>query len=517
MSLSDNAREALAHIKSEFETEAASYPKLRHVLIETPDVEAFNEAQREACFVLRGSKGNNREVMQLWRERAEFHVFIDDEDFWRGRKAYDAFRKLAASVVKVLADQKLLEYAESPPDDSELWLCEQRPNHFAKEWMRFIHQHAKNNPGAWPESESTTYLEHRQLRKGGTVNTLTPDVFTSSSIVIGRILSEDLENAQPKALSHNPQVLRGPHGFTFTSSPTTLPASQEPEDFSKRPEWIAWVEQNLRNDQRMAEARRVDPMPDPEKINVGELIDFLTLIARTPQDWLAVPEVGQAILRRDRVLSASPGWKAFEAWRDVEHHRKTAFEAAKELLALLVERLRRPSEELRLMPLLDAVRLISETATVSPPADQPSASVAQPPCLNTATNASELIFQNYAAQAPNDRWLVTTVETFNKQLRPAGDASGEKTPEAPAINYDALANELAKHSKPKQAALVRFMKDKTSEGVQEIAEKVHGNAYVSEEAIAKNARETTASLVALGSRLSFRVAGGMMHKEISPK
>jgi hypothetical protein len=175
------------------------------------------------------------------------------------------------------------------------------------------------------------------------------------------------EPASPAPSSKNPEVIQAPGGFSFTYSPTTLPTSQEPEDVSNRPEWIAWADELQRNEKRMADARRVDPMPDPEKISVGEMIDFITFVARTPQAWLAIPEIGQQYIRRNSVLSASPGWKAFQEWRDIEHHRKTPLEAANELLALLVDRQRRKSDELRLMPLLEAVRLLSQPAAASPP------------------------------------------------------------------------------------------------------------------------------------------------------
>jgi hypothetical protein len=96
------------------------------------------------------------------------------------------------------------------------------------------------------------------------------------------------------------------------------------------------------------------------------------------------------------------------------------------------------------------------------------------------------------------------------------DASGSKH-EVPATDYDALADQLAKPGMSNQAALVRFMKNKTAADVEEIAEKVHGNSDVSEGAIAKNARRTSESLAEMGVPLSFRVARGMIHKEISPE
>jgi hypothetical protein len=296
----------------------------------------------------------------------------------------------------------------------------------------------------------------------------------------------------------DPTIVRGPHGVTFkyTNPPET--AGQQPEDFdpAKHPEWVARVEENLRNESRMEEARRVDPMPDPETITVGEMIDFLTFIARTPHDRLAVPEIGQMYLRRNMVLSASPGWKAFEHWRDIEHHRKRPPEAANELLALLVERLRKPSRELRLMPLLDAVRLI----------DQPEAAGIVAPRNDKDDRPSEVmwVLDRDIRQSSAVRPLLT----------PPAAASSDETP---AIDYDALAAKLAAQGKGNQAALVRFMKDKDFAQVEDIADVVHGDAQVSEKAISKNARCTNESLVALKSPLSFRVAGGMMHKKISPE
>jgi hypothetical protein len=174
-------------------------------------------------------------------------------------------------------------------------------------------------------------------------------------------------------MSDDPEVISvviddQPWTFSYGPSPET-PDSEKPEavDPAKHPEWIALVEQYRHNESMMAEARRVDPMPDPNAITVGQTIDFVDLIARTPQGWLAKPEIGQMIMRRELVLSASAGWKAFKKWSDIEHHRKTPLEAAKELLALLVDRLRRPPDELRLMPLLEAVRLICQPEAAGRP------------------------------------------------------------------------------------------------------------------------------------------------------
>jgi hypothetical protein len=135
----------------------------------------------------------------------------------------------------------------------------------------------------------------------------------------------------------------------------------------------AW-EQSCNVEYQTAEARRVDPMPDPENLTVGETIVFATFFASVSQHLLAMPEVRQQYNRRFIVLSKSPGWRAFEEWKDVKHHRKTPLEAAEELLALLWDRLGKPSKELRLMRLLDAVQLVDRPnaarAKTSTPRDQ---------------------------------------------------------------------------------------------------------------------------------------------------
>jgi hypothetical protein len=366
MSLSSAARATLECLKSEFETGSATYPKLRHVLIKTPDVEAFKEADIESSMLF-----SDRRIQPLWREPTETQIFIDDDGFPRGREAFEAFRKLAMSTVKVLIGQGVFEPAESPPDHSGGWCSQEKENHYAREWMRFVHRYAKEHTGAWPESESTTYLEHRQLTKGGMVHTLTPGVFKASSLTIAGII-RDVQDHAPDATSRvalerldsgggplseqEPFVIRTPNGTVFTYG--NAAAAHK-------------IDIDAMATDHIAEARRVDPMPEPEAITVGEMIDFITFIARASQEFpylLAMPEVGQQCNRREMVLSASPGWKAFQEWRDIEHHRKTPLEAANELLALLVGRFRKPSKELRLMPLLDAFYLLGQPETASPPA-----------------------------------------------------------------------------------------------------------------------------------------------------
>jgi hypothetical protein len=64
-----------------------------------------------------------------------------------------------------------------------------------------------------------------------------------------------------------------PCTFSYGPSPET-PDSKKPEavDPAKHPEWIALAEHFRHNESMMAEARRVDPMPDPSVITVGQTI-----------------------------------------------------------------------------------------------------------------------------------------------------------------------------------------------------------------------------------------------------
>lgn len=85
------------------------------------------------------------------------------------------------------------------------------------------------------------------------------------------------------------------------------------------------------------------------------------------------------------------------------------------------------------------------------------------------------------------------------------------------IDHEALATELRKQRRPKQAALVEYMADKLKAQAEAIAKDVHGDPETSDRAIWNNARRTSDWLAAKGSRLSFRFASGWVYREISPK
>ncbi len=163
MSLSSEARKALDYLRADFEAKAALYADLKHILIETPDVDAFGEADMGVAFVFQGP---GREIRRLWTEKSEVHVFIDDS-FSRGREAYEAFCPLAELAVETLTAHALLVPSELPPATSEPFWFDAKKNHYAKQWMSFVHRSAKARSGAMPWLASAPCLEHFPLKKGG--------------------------------------------------------------------------------------------------------------------------------------------------------------------------------------------------------------------------------------------------------------------------------------------------------------------------------------------------------------
>lgn len=134
----------------------------------------------------------------------------------------------------------------------------------------------------------------------------------------------------------------------------------------------------------VARARSVDCLSDPKKLSVGEMLDALTVLEQIPTAWRSTfPVVNDQCVRRKALLRASPGFAAFTDWQEgARLHRLTPVEAAREFLIRLGEKTGRLSRELRLMPLLDAVRLLSQPKAAPGPAKAP------PPLGDEQTAAS---------------------------------------------------------------------------------------------------------------------------------
>jgi hypothetical protein len=208
------------------EAKSIKYPNLRHVLIETPDEEAFNEVKDAVPFVFQRT---HREIRRLWRETEEFQVFIDD-DYEGGKVAYEAFCPLAELSVVTLAAHAILVPSEAPPDPSEPWWFEAKKNHYAKQWMPFVHRLAKAHPGALPRSASAPFLDYFPLRKGGMASTLMPGVFKASSFVIKRILTEAVEQGRRATPPRWDDPTAAPPSRTDAARPVATPEAAETQD-----------------------------------------------------------------------------------------------------------------------------------------------------------------------------------------------------------------------------------------------------------------------------------------------
>jgi hypothetical protein len=183
-------------LRSSFDAQANTYPNLKHVLIDTPTHEARDYAQRVTLSVFR------RTTERIWyfsNPSDRYHVFFDN-DFSIGKAAYECFWQLAEDVIATLAAAGLFQPTGEPPDTSEPGGFVAKNNHYAAQWVLFIHQFAKERPGTMPRSASAPSLENFALKAGGMAHTLTPGVFKASSLVIEQVLSEDAKPARQAVL-----------------------------------------------------------------------------------------------------------------------------------------------------------------------------------------------------------------------------------------------------------------------------------------------------------------------------
>jgi hypothetical protein len=151
-------------------------------------------------------------------------------------------------------------------------------------------------------------------------------------------------------------------------------SERSPDDAAVLNAWIAkgdcnpsvakeWLEE------KQIEFARTERLPASESLTVGEMIDLVTVLDRTPNLAAGYPALDLQLFRRSEVLRKSEGFQGFLAWKDIRFHRGTVIEAAKEFLALLVDRFQKPSDELRQMVLLDAVCLLTQPDKAPPPID----------------------------------------------------------------------------------------------------------------------------------------------------
>jgi hypothetical protein len=110
-------------------------------------------------------------------------------------------------------------------------------------------------------------------------------------------------------------------------------------------------------------ARPHFPLPDPATLTVGQMLWGYQVGAElirkqeTETSWNVVTD--DRIDRLNKMFLASPGYREFSAWANIELGREPSYEVATKFLGRLARRLRKRFEEIYPLPLLDAVRLLA--------------------------------------------------------------------------------------------------------------------------------------------------------------
>jgi hypothetical protein len=162
---------------------------LRHILVEAPNPEALKEA-----YWLSDRAADRKYYIRrlLVEPDGELHIFID-ANYARVTAGIEALFSLSKQAVKMLAANGILQPSEPPLAPSDTREAQPHEKFYdLRQWMLFIHRHAKDRPGAPPGVESAPYLdlEHFKLRKGGIAHTLGCSVFEASALILGRLLDE---------------------------------------------------------------------------------------------------------------------------------------------------------------------------------------------------------------------------------------------------------------------------------------------------------------------------------------
>jgi hypothetical protein len=192
----DDVRAAVAFLQSRFQAEASLYSGLRHVLVAAPNPEALDEA-----YWLSDRAADRRYYIRRLRVKAdgELHIFID-ANYARVTEGIDALCSLSRQAVKMLAANGILQPTEPPPDPFDTREAQPHEKFYSlRQWMLFVHRHAKDRPGAPPGVEVAPYLEHFRLTKGGIAYRLECGVFEASAVILGRILAEVSRGARQAA------------------------------------------------------------------------------------------------------------------------------------------------------------------------------------------------------------------------------------------------------------------------------------------------------------------------------
>jgi hypothetical protein len=116
------------------------------------------------------------------------------------------------------------------------------------------------------------------------------------------------------------------------------------------------------------EFARTEPLPNPATLTVGDMIKVFTVLSSAPPDWRKQPAIGQMLLRREMLLSASPGWRAFEKWVQRKHGCYVTIKIAQDFRGELCRLLGKDFDAIEALPLLESAHQLEHSETARPPA-----------------------------------------------------------------------------------------------------------------------------------------------------
>jgi hypothetical protein len=183
------------------------------------------------------------------------------------------------------------------------------------------------------------------------------------------VLSEEELDTLGKAWIHSP--------YLAPDFPTLMPGEYEAIDSAIRDlrdgsrEHVtlqpALVEECRRAEAELAEARARDPLPDPDRLTVGETMAAL----RVMEGAYALIGTSKIFFeqyhRRRELLDESPGFKVFRRWASSVLGTHPTSEAAEAFLSRLARRIEGTFDEGRGMRLMDAVELLHPSPSAGPP------------------------------------------------------------------------------------------------------------------------------------------------------
>jgi hypothetical protein len=210
--------------------------------------------------------------------------------------------------------------------------------------------------------------------------------------------------------------------------------------------------------------------------------------ADTPEKMRTV----ESYNRRRCRIALEPGIKDLQEYCNMELEVYLDRGAIERIQFTLTKKLRKPLEEVRRLPIVELVPLLTATARPAAPDEAPA-----PPGDDLA--APDRVVQERSIQSPSPLRV-------------------PNTPPAPlAIDFKAVVSRLRKMGKGKRATLVEYMADKEEAAVEDVAVAVHDHKETSEKTIRQNADRTNDDLVEMGIPLSFRVVAARVFRDIPPK